>query len=130
MAANTNTETTTSNTNNSNETENVNSNTEDDDNLDTDGCICQDVWKEVLDEQESMKNHLQDVMDDHPSIVQEVLQQLESKNEELTREINQLIKSKCSRCRRMHTTYACKNDRGDAAESDSGCNALNHHILE
>ena len=130
MAANTNTETTTSNTNNSNETENVNSNTEDDDNLDTDGCICQDVWKEVLDEQESMKNHLQDVMDDHPSIVQEVLQQLESKNEELTREINQLIKSKCSRCWRMHTTYACKNDRGDAAESDSGCNTLNHHILE
>ena len=87
MAANTNTETAASNANDSNETENVNSNTEDDDDLDYDGCICRDVWKEVLDEQESLKNYLQDIMDDHPSIVRDVLQLFESKNEELTREM-------------------------------------------
>ena len=127
MAAYTNTETATSNTNNTKETESVNSTTEDDD---TDDCICRDVWKEVLDEQESLKNYLQDIMDDHPSIVRDVLQLFESKNEELTREIDQLIKSICSRCGRMHTTYACKNKEGDDVESSSGCDAFNHQILE
>ena len=130
MDANTNTETATLNTNNTNKTENVNLNSKDDDDLDTDDCICRDVWKQVVDEQESLKNYLQDVIDDHPSIVQDVLQELGIKNEELTREIDQLIKSICSRCGRMHTTYACKNNEGDAVESNSGCDALNHQILE
>lgn len=117
--------------------ESVNSNTEDD----VSKCICLKTWEEILGEQNSMKIYLLEVIQDHPTILQQdILQILVNKNEEATREINQLIQDKCRRCGRMHETwfrrnvegyleFTCKDEEGNYVES-FGCDSLHHHDLK
>ena len=110
-------------TNNASDTESDKSNNDDD--LDIDDCICLYTWKEVLLEQESMKEFMESIIERHPSIIKEAVRLLETKNEEATREINQLITDICEKCKRMHCTIDC-ND----CNTIHGCNTNHHHDLE
>ena len=82
--------------------------------LDIENCECADVWRQIIDELESMKEYMLDVVERNPKIVNDALRILEMKNEETTREINETI-SDCN--------------EGFIQSENSGCDSLHHHDL-
>ena len=78
MAVNTNSET----TNNTSETETAATK---ECNLNIEYYICKDMWKEIINEFESMKDFLMEVVENHSKVVNDVLHRLKIKNKEAKR---------------------------------------------
>lgn len=107
MAACTNSETT--NNTDAKNTEQCNTDAEN-----TEQCVCKVVWKQFIDELDSMKDWLMECVEDHPRIINDVLRKLEMKNEETCREINEIIRDAID---------------GVIESENSGCDSLDHHDL-
>ena len=98
----------------------------DDDDLDIDDCVCLYIWREIIEEQNSMREFLMQTMTRRPTIAREVLRILETQNEEATRAITHQIQDICDKCKKMHCTISCKDDDG----CNHGCDTRHHHDLE
>ena len=104
----------------------VESSSDDDNDLDIDDCVCLIIWKQIIEEQDSMREFLLSTLENRPTIAREIRRILETKNEEATREITHLIQDICPRCQKMHSKIKCNEDD----DHNYGCDTRHHHDLE
>ena len=92
-------------------------------------CICQSVWANMLEELGYLKEFLEDVITDQPTIHRSVLSALRDFQDEFKGQVENLVNEICEKCGRRHRNYDCRKENGDYVDSDAGCDASDHHVL-
>ena len=92
-------------------------------------CICQSVWANMLEELGYLKEFLEDVITDQPTIHRSVLSALRDFQDEFKGQVDNLVAEIGQKCGRRHRANNCKKENGDYVDSDAGCDASDHHVL-
>ena len=88
-------------------------------------CICQSVWANMLEELGYLKEFLEDVITDQPTIHRSVLSALRDFQDEFKGQVDNLVAEICQKCGKNVDVTGSKNDGAHFYRHEKWCKGKN-----